>query len=60
MASRSLLLVLVIFACLQFFTTANSGHGPKQCCFDYQTHQIPGRIIKAYNNTERQCTKPGV
>ncbi|XP_053353502.1 C-C motif chemokine 3-like [Clarias gariepinus] len=60
MSSRSILLVLVIFTCLQFFTTANNAHGPKQCCFDYQLQQIPARIIKAYRETERQCIYPGV
>ncbi|XP_026765916.3 uncharacterized protein LOC113524000 [Pangasianodon hypophthalmus] len=34
--------------------------GPNKCCFKYQTSQIHVRFIKAYQETERQCTKPGV
>ncbi|XP_053537717.1 C-C motif chemokine 3-like 1 isoform X3 [Ictalurus punctatus] len=63
MVSRSLLLVLLVLlglTCLQSFTTAHNGHGPGQCCFNYQTHPIPAKYITAYEETEHQCTKPGV
>ncbi|XP_053370946.1 C-C motif chemokine 3-like [Clarias gariepinus] len=60
MVSRSLLLVLLVLACAQFFTTAYNGNGPKRCCFKYQKTQIPVGIITDYEVTEHQCTKPGV
>ncbi|XP_017326595.1 C-C motif chemokine 3 [Ictalurus punctatus] len=60
MVSRSLLLVLLGLACLQSFTTAQNVNGPGQCCFSFQTHPIPVRLITAYKETERQCQKPGV
>ncbi|XP_017328678.1 C-C motif chemokine 3-like 1 [Ictalurus punctatus] len=63
MVSRSLLLVLLVLlglTCLQSFTTAHNGHGPSKCCFNYQTHPIPVTFITAYEETEHQCTKPGV
>ncbi|MCI4376992.1 hypothetical protein PGIGA_G00198170 [Pangasianodon gigas] len=60
MSSRSLLLLLLVLACLQSFTTANNGNGPEKCCFSYQTKHIPVRFIKEYEESERQCTKPGV
>ncbi|XP_060731320.1 uncharacterized protein LOC132849131 [Tachysurus vachellii] len=60
MISRSLLLVLLVLACLQSFTTANNGNGPDQCCTKIVTRPIPIRVITDYEVTERQCTKPGV
>ncbi|XP_053333098.1 uncharacterized protein LOC128506568 [Clarias gariepinus] len=61
MSSRSLLLVLLVLACLQFFALAeNNSHGPTQCCFTYQKSRIPIKKIAAYEVTERQCTQPGV
>ncbi|XP_026765926.3 C-C motif chemokine 3-like [Pangasianodon hypophthalmus] len=60
MSSRSLLLLLLVLACLQSFTMAQHGNGPKKCCFSYQTKHIPVRFIKAYQETERQCSDPGV
>ncbi|XP_047665909.1 C-C motif chemokine 3-like isoform X1 [Tachysurus fulvidraco] len=62
MISRSLLLVLLVLACLQSFTTAIEGNGPEeyQCCFSFQTRPIPVRVITAYAVTDIRCTKPGV
>ncbi|XP_053089745.1 C-C motif chemokine 3-like isoform X2 [Pangasianodon hypophthalmus] len=54
---RCLLLVLV---CLQDFTVAESANGPKTCCFSFQTHKIPVRLITAYQETDQHCSKPGV
>ncbi|XP_053355466.1 C-C motif chemokine 3-like [Clarias gariepinus] len=59
MSSCSLLLVLLVLTCLQFFTTAQS-NGPKQCCFSHQRDKIPVRLITQYEKTDRQCTRPGV
>ncbi|MCJ8731153.1 hypothetical protein PDJAM_G00196130, partial [Pangasius djambal] len=55
MSSRSLLLVLLVLACIQSFTTAQSENGPETCCFSYQTHKIPVRVITEYKVTELQC-----
>ncbi|XP_017328326.1 C-C motif chemokine 3 [Ictalurus punctatus] len=60
MSSRCLLLVLLGLACLQSFTMAEHENGPDRCCFSFQTHQIPVRLITAYEKTERPCQKPGV
>ncbi|XP_053089577.1 regakine-1-like isoform X1 [Pangasianodon hypophthalmus] len=60
MSSRSLLLVLLVLACLQSFTTAESAGGQGPCCFSYQTHKIPVRLITAYQETDRGCEYPGV
>ncbi|MCJ8731147.1 hypothetical protein PDJAM_G00195960 [Pangasius djambal] len=54
---RCLLLVLV---CLQDFTVAQYADEPETCCFSYQTHRIPVRLITEYQETELQCPKPGV
>ncbi|MCI4376996.1 hypothetical protein PGIGA_G00198210 [Pangasianodon gigas] len=34
--------------------------GPDKCCISYQTHRIPVRLITGYQETESQCTIPGV
>ncbi|XP_027013095.1 C-C motif chemokine 18-like [Tachysurus fulvidraco] len=60
MIYRSLLLVLLVLACLQSFTTANNGKGPDQCCTDFVIQPIPVRVITAYAVTDIQCPKPGV
>ncbi|XP_027034684.1 C-C motif chemokine 4 homolog [Tachysurus fulvidraco] len=60
MIPRCLLLVLLVLACLQSFATAESESGPSQCCFRFQTHRVPVRLISVYHRTERQCPKPGV
>ncbi|XP_060731507.1 C-C motif chemokine 4 homolog [Tachysurus vachellii] len=60
MISRSLLLVLLVLACLQSFTTAQNVDGPDQCCFRFQTQPIPVRVITDYEVTDYKCTKPGV
>ncbi|XP_060772018.1 C-C motif chemokine 3-like [Neoarius graeffei] len=60
MVHRSLLLVLLVLACLQFFTLANSANGPGLCCFSYYKSPIPANIITAYKVTSLQCKKPGV
>ncbi|XP_058250430.1 uncharacterized protein LOC131355885 isoform X6 [Hemibagrus wyckioides] len=60
MISRSLLLVLLVLACLQSFTTAQSPKGPDQCCFGFQNKSIPVRVIASYRVTDLQCTKHGV
>ncbi|KAK2860028.1 hypothetical protein Q7C36_004194 [Tachysurus vachellii] len=60
MSSRSLLLVLLVLACLQSFTTAQNVDGPDQCCFSFLTRQIPVRVITDYEVTDILCTKPGV
>ncbi|XP_060729548.1 C-C motif chemokine 3-like [Tachysurus vachellii] len=62
MSSRSLLLVLLVLACLQSFTTAQNGNVPEeyQCCFRFQIQPIPVRVIKEYEVTDIRCTKPGV
>ncbi|XP_060729547.1 C-C motif chemokine 3-like [Tachysurus vachellii] len=60
MSSRSLLLVLLVLACLQSFTTAQNENGPTQCCFRFLTRPIPVRVITAYKVTDLHCTKPGV
>ncbi|XP_053089737.1 uncharacterized protein LOC128318220 isoform X2 [Pangasianodon hypophthalmus] len=54
---RCLLLVLV---CLQDFTVAENANGPDKCCFSFQTHKIPERVITEYQETDAQCTKAGV
>ncbi|KAI5626470.1 hypothetical protein C0J50_13759 [Silurus asotus] len=60
MISRGLLLGLLVLACLQFFTKAQNGNVPDQCCFRYQRTPIPIRVITGYKVTERQCANPGV
>ncbi|XP_027013105.2 C-C motif chemokine 3-like [Tachysurus fulvidraco] len=60
MSSRSLLLVLLVLACLQSFTKANDPVGLDQCCFSFLTRPIPVRVITAYAVTDFRCTKPGV
>ncbi|XP_026765898.1 C-C motif chemokine 3-like [Pangasianodon hypophthalmus] len=60
MSSRSLVLLLLVLTCLQSFTTAQNAHGPEKCCFSYQTHRIPVRLITKYQETDHSCTKPGV
>ncbi|KAF4088698.1 hypothetical protein AMELA_G00057690 [Ameiurus melas] len=60
MFSRSLLLVLLGLVCLQSFTTAQNGNTPDPCCFSYQTHKIPIKVITAYEVTDRRCQKHGV
>ncbi|XP_047665952.1 C-C motif chemokine 4 homolog [Tachysurus fulvidraco] len=60
MISHSLLLVLLVLACLQSFTTANNGNEVDQCCFRFQIRPIPVRVITAYAVTDFRCTKPGV
>ncbi|KAK3567319.1 hypothetical protein QTP86_018991, partial [Hemibagrus guttatus] len=56
----SLLLVLLVHACLQSFTAAESAIGPGQCCLRFQTQPIPVRVITAYKETDLRCEKPGV
>ncbi|XP_058251273.1 C-C motif chemokine 4 homolog isoform X3 [Hemibagrus wyckioides] len=60
MISRSLLLVLLVLACLQSFTTAQNEDIPEQCCFRFSTNPIPVKLISAYVETDPQCPKPGV
>ncbi|XP_060731319.1 uncharacterized protein LOC132849130 isoform X2 [Tachysurus vachellii] len=60
MISRSLLLVLLVLACLPSFTSARTGYGPAQCCGRFQTRPIPVRDITAYKETDPECLKPGV
>ncbi|XP_053089578.1 C-C motif chemokine 3-like isoform X2 [Pangasianodon hypophthalmus] len=60
MFSHSLLLVLLVLTCIQSFTTAQNTNGPTQCCFRYQSSQIPVKVIIGYEETDHQCTKPGV
>ncbi|KAK3546731.1 hypothetical protein QTP70_033531 [Hemibagrus guttatus] len=60
MFSRSLLVVLLALACLQSFTMAQNGYGPKKCCFAYQKRPIPIKYITGYEVTELQCSTPGV
>ncbi|XP_053089623.1 fractalkine-like isoform X2 [Pangasianodon hypophthalmus] len=61
MSSRFLLLVLLVLFYLQFFTTAQLYvGGPDECCFEYQTHRIPVRLITGYKETDQRCTKSGV
>ncbi|KAB5578957.1 hypothetical protein PHYPO_G00188440 [Pangasianodon hypophthalmus] len=54
---RCLLLVLV---CLQDFTVAENAGEQGPCCFSYQTHRIPVRVITEYKETDQHCTKPRV
>ncbi|XP_060771872.1 C-C motif chemokine 4 homolog [Neoarius graeffei] len=60
MVSRSLLLVLLVLACHQFFTSAESENDVKKCCFSYQKSPIPVKLITAYEETDFRCTNPGV
>ncbi|KAI5626463.1 hypothetical protein C0J50_13752 [Silurus asotus] len=60
MVSRSLLLVLLVLACLESFTSAQNENGPSQCCFNFNEHLIPVKLITGYKVTERRCAKPGV
>ncbi|XP_047665923.1 C-C motif chemokine 3-like [Tachysurus fulvidraco] len=62
MSSHSLLLVLLVLACLQSFTMAQNGNEPEEyhCCTSFLIQPIPVRVITAYAVTELQCTKPGV
>ncbi|XP_047665916.1 C-C motif chemokine 3-like isoform X5 [Tachysurus fulvidraco] len=60
MISRSLLLVLLVLACLQSFTTAIVGNTEDKCCFSFLIRQIPVRVITAYAVTDIRCAKPGV
>ncbi|XP_047674122.1 C-C motif chemokine 18-like [Tachysurus fulvidraco] len=60
MISRSLLLVLLVLACLQSFTIADPGTEVDQCCFSFLTRPIPVRVITAYAVTDIRCVKPGV
>ncbi|KAK2860020.1 hypothetical protein Q7C36_004186 [Tachysurus vachellii] len=61
MISRFLLLVLLVLAGLQSFTTANNNaHGVEECCFSFLTRPIPVRVITAYGVTDIRCAKPGV
>ncbi|KAI5626465.1 hypothetical protein C0J50_13754 [Silurus asotus] len=60
MVSRSLLLVLLVLTCLQSFTMAQSGNGPKKCCFQYQTKPIPAKFIMTFTlkDTRQFCANP--
>ncbi|XP_047665912.1 C-C motif chemokine 3-like isoform X4 [Tachysurus fulvidraco] len=60
MISRSLLLVLLVLACLQSFTKAQERNVPDQCCTDFLTQPIPVRVITEYEVTDAKCLKPGV
>ncbi|XP_053089709.1 merozoite surface protein CMZ-8-like [Pangasianodon hypophthalmus] len=60
MSSRFLLLVLLVLFYLQFFTTAQKSKGPDKCCYKYQPHPIPVRLITGYKETDQRCTKSGV
>ncbi|KAG7330624.1 hypothetical protein KOW79_006846 [Hemibagrus wyckioides] len=60
MSSRSLLLVLLVLACLQFFTEAQNSFGPSHCCFNFQKTPVPEKIVISYKKTLADCTKPGV
>ncbi|XP_060731506.1 C-C motif chemokine 4 homolog [Tachysurus vachellii] len=60
MISRSLLLVLLVLACLQSFATAEHENTPDQCCFSFLTRPIPVRVITAYKVTDIRCAKRGV
>ncbi|KAG7330623.1 hypothetical protein KOW79_006845 [Hemibagrus wyckioides] len=60
MFSRCVLLGLLVLACLQCFTTAQSANTPSSCCFRFQTQPVPIRHIAAYAVTELQCTKSGI
>ncbi|XP_060782380.1 eotaxin-like [Neoarius graeffei] len=60
MLSRSLLLVLAILACLQYFTVGQNAKGPEDCCFNFFQKPIPVRAIKAYANTSNECPKTGI
>ncbi|KAF4088660.1 hypothetical protein AMELA_G00057230 [Ameiurus melas] len=35
-------------------------HMPDQCCFSYQTHQIPVRLITEYKKTRMDCPNTGI
>ncbi|KAK2860026.1 hypothetical protein Q7C36_004192 [Tachysurus vachellii] len=60
MISRFLLLVLLVLACLQSFTTAIFVDGPDDCCYRFLTRPIPVRVITDYKVTDIWCTNPGV
>ncbi|XP_053348981.1 uncharacterized protein LOC128519295 isoform X2 [Clarias gariepinus] len=65
MSSQSLLMVLLVFACLQSFTMAQHSfytglHGRETCCFRFMRIRISSRTITDYRKTERGCTKPGI
>ncbi|KAF4088702.1 hypothetical protein AMELA_G00057780 [Ameiurus melas] len=59
MFARSLLLVLLVLACHQYFTTAQSAKGPEDCCFKFYKKVIPVKLIKTYVNTSNDCPKTG-
>ncbi|MCI4377002.1 hypothetical protein PGIGA_G00198240 [Pangasianodon gigas] len=60
MLCRSLLPVLLVLACLQYLTMANSAKGPEDCCFKFYKKPIPVRAIKTYENTSNDCPKTGI
>ncbi|KAK3546732.1 hypothetical protein QTP70_033530 [Hemibagrus guttatus] len=60
MSSRSLLLVLLVLACLQSFTVAQYSNQPSRCCFSFQKTPIPEKFVISYTKTRVGCTEPGV
>ncbi|KAB5578965.1 hypothetical protein PHYPO_G00188540 [Pangasianodon hypophthalmus] len=60
MFSRSLLLVLLVLACIQSFTMAHNANAPDSCCFTFHMNRIPVKVIEKYKETRRECPKAGV
>ncbi|XP_026995049.1 eotaxin-like [Tachysurus fulvidraco] len=60
MLARSLLVIMLVLTCHQYFTMAQSAKGPEDCCFKFFIKPIPVRVIKTYINTSSDCPKNGV
>ncbi|KAF7706808.1 regakine-1-like [Silurus meridionalis] len=60
MISRPVLILLLVFGCLQYYAMGNTAKGPEDCCFKFFLKPIPVRAIQKYENTSNDCPKSGV
>ncbi|XP_046707783.1 C-C motif chemokine 4-like [Silurus meridionalis] len=60
MSSSSFLMVLLVLACFQSFTMAQSVGGADLCCFEFHKRPIPAADVVSVEETRFDCTLPGV
>uniref|UniRef100_A0A4W5N2S3 C-C motif chemokine n=1 Tax=Hucho hucho TaxID=62062 RepID=A0A4W5N2S3_9TELE len=60
MRSALILLLCILGAALWSGALANNANVPEECCFTFNTREIPRQYIREYEMTRSDCSKRGV
>ncbi|XP_070687071.1 monocyte chemotactic protein 1B-like [Pempheris klunzingeri] len=59
-APRLALSVLVLMLAVITLTEGMRGHGPKNCCFNFNEKPIPQARVVSYVKTSQRCSNPAI